>query len=328
MRAACWDALSAGLCALCWLCALSYCELHPRSAALAAAGVAQRPAGHTTAVRRLGSSPWPPTPTPSSCSGARWWTRSTRAALGGASPGSCRCRWVQPRWGRAQTAAEWVWRGAGWVHALHNKRLELAHSLRLSGMSQKAALSCYPAKVAAPFLLQLLSALGMLWWGGWVEARLDAGDAVAVTALFFGLVLLAATQVGGRVWEAGGWAELVVLLAQIEHRRVPFHRAPPQVFPRPGVLLPTCSALCPPALTGHSGGRLGAHAAQQGQPGVSGRWTTEQAPVVVAAHPDGSLPAQACTPPPMGSYEHWAQRAFCHILPPAAATPPPARPWA
>lgn len=34
----------------------------------------------------------------------------------------------------------------------------------------------------------------MLWYGGWVEARLDAGDAASVTALFFVLVLLAATQ--------------------------------------------------------------------------------------------------------------------------------------
>ncbi|GAB4813183.1 hypothetical protein N2152v2_000229 [Parachlorella kessleri] len=33
--------------------------------------------------------------------------------------------------------------------------------------------------------LQFLSAVVMLGWGGWVEARLDSGDAWAVTALFF-----------------------------------------------------------------------------------------------------------------------------------------------
>lgn len=42
--------------------------------------------------------------------------------------------------------------------------------------------------------LQTCSALLMLGFGPWVEAQLDAGNAAGVTALFFGLVLLAATQ--------------------------------------------------------------------------------------------------------------------------------------
>jgi PAT family acetyl-CoA transporter-like MFS transporter 1 len=42
--------------------------------------------------------------------------------------------------------------------------------------------------------LQLAAGVLMLRAGGWAEARLSAGDAGAVTALFFALVLLAATQ--------------------------------------------------------------------------------------------------------------------------------------
>lgn len=42
--------------------------------------------------------------------------------------------------------------------------------------------------------LQTISAAVMIFYGGWVESRLHAADAVGVTALFFVLVLLAATQ--------------------------------------------------------------------------------------------------------------------------------------
>jgi Acetyl-coenzyme A transporter 1 len=42
--------------------------------------------------------------------------------------------------------------------------------------------------------LQTLSAAIMIFYGGWIESRLKAADAVGVTALFFVLVLLAATQ--------------------------------------------------------------------------------------------------------------------------------------
>ena len=42
--------------------------------------------------------------------------------------------------------------------------------------------------------LQTLSAGIMIFYGGWIESRLKAADAVGVTSLFFVLVLLAATQ--------------------------------------------------------------------------------------------------------------------------------------
>ena len=42
--------------------------------------------------------------------------------------------------------------------------------------------------------LQAASAALMIGFGSWAESRLLAGDAVGITALFFVLVLLAATQ--------------------------------------------------------------------------------------------------------------------------------------
>ena len=67
--------------------------------------------------------------------------------------------------------------------------------------------------------MQLASALLMLLSAGWAEARLNAANIGAITALFFFLVLLAATQ----DIAVDGWA--LTLLSRRNIGRAPAPRA-------------------------------------------------------------------------------------------------------